>query len=79
MVKYEKVLSGKEVYYLFKDKLELDGLFWIKNGDIIVLIINILGLDVSYMGIVIYIKGQLYLLYVLFKEGKVVVGKIVLS
>ena len=40
MAKYEKALSGKEVHYLPKDKLEPDGLPWIKNGDIIALTTN---------------------------------------
>ena len=79
MAKYEKALSGKEVHYLPKDKLEPDGLPWIKNGDIIALTTNTPGLDVSHMGIAIYIKGQLHLLHASSKEGKVVVGKTALS
>ena len=75
MAKYEKALSGKEVHYLPKDKLEPDGLPWIKNGDIIALTTNTPGLDVSHMGIAIYIKGQLHLLHASSKEGKVVVAK----
>lgn len=79
MAKYEKALSRKEVHYLPKDKLEPDGLPWIKNGDIIALTTNTPGLDVSHMGIAIYIKGQLHLLHASSKEGKVIVDKSALS
>lgn len=79
MKEYEKALSGQTVYWLPKSELPVEGLSWIKNGDIIALTSATPGLDVSHMGIAIYIKNNLCLLHASSKEGKVIVDKLSLN
>lgn len=79
MKSYEKALTGQEIYWLPKDQLKPEGLPWIKNGDIIAITSNVPGLDVSHMGIAIYIQGQLHLLHASSKQKKVVVDKLALN
>lgn len=79
MAAYEKALTGQEVHWLPKDKLPVDGLPWIKNGDIIAITTNVPGLDVTHMGIAIYVKGTLCLLHASSSRGKVLVDKLALS
>ncbi|MCS3060276.1 N-acetylmuramoyl-L-alanine amidase-like domain-containing protein [Bacteroides salyersiae] len=79
MAEYEKALSGQEIHWLPKDKLPVNGLPWIKSGDIIVLTTNIPGLDTAHMGIAIYVKDTLCLLHASSSRGKVLVDKLALS
>ncbi len=79
MASYEKALSGQVVHWLPKNKLPINGLPWIKNGDIIAITTNVPGLDVAHLGIAIYIKNQLHLLNASSKQGKVIVGELALS
>ncbi|NDV64324.1 N-acetylmuramoyl-L-alanine amidase-like domain-containing protein [Bacteroides sp. 224] len=79
IVAIERELSSQSFFYLPKDQLPVEGLKWIKNGDIIMLTTDIPGLDVSHIGIAIYIKGNLHLLHASSKEGKVVVDKLSLN
>ncbi len=79
MKEYEKALTGQAVYWLPKNDLPVEGLPWIKNGDIIAITSATPGLDVSHMGIAIYIKDNLCLLHASSKEGKVIVDKIALK
>ncbi len=59
----EKDLSGKIVHYVPTSKLPAKGLKWIHNGDIILLVTNMKGLDNSHLGIAIYRCGELHLLH----------------
>ena len=79
MADIERQISGKAVHYLPKDKLPNEGLKWIKNGDIIAITTNSPGLDVSHMGMAIYMKNNLHLLHASSKEGKVTVERIALA
>lgn len=75
MKKIEQSLNGQTVRYLPKEDLPHNGKAWIKNGDIIALMTNIDGLDVSHLGIAFYAEGTLTLLHASSTEGKVVVSK----
>lgn len=79
MAAIEQQLSGQTVHYLPKELLPVEGLKWIKNGDIIAIMTNIHGLDVSHMGIAIYMKDNLHLLHASSKDKKVTVEKLALS
>lgn len=79
MAEYEKAITGQEIYWVPKDQVKLTGLPWIKNGDIIALTTNIPGLDVSHMGIAIYINGNLHLLHASSKKKEVIVDQMILS
>lgn len=79
MAEIEKEISGQKVSWLPKENLPIKGLPWIKNGDIIAITTNIPGLDVSHVGIAIYINETLHLLHASSKEKKVVVEKTTLS
>jgi hypothetical protein len=67
----EKELTGTMVHYVPKAKLPAKGLKWIHNGDIILLVTSIPGLDNSHLGIAIYKKGELHLLHASSLGGKV--------
>lgn len=75
MADYEKALTGQEIHWLPKDVLPVNGLPWIKNGDIIAITTNIPGLDVAHLGIAIYVKDNLCLLHASSEKGKVLVEK----
>ncbi|MDL2212669.1 DUF1460 domain-containing protein [Bacteroides sp. OttesenSCG-928-D19] len=79
MAQIEKQISGQKINYVSKENLPLDGFPWIKNGDIIAFTTNIPGLDISHMGIAIYLKGNLHLLHASPNHKKVVVEKIALN
>lgn len=76
---YEKALTGQEIHWTPKDQLPIAGLPWIKNGDIIAITTNTPGLDVTHMGLAIYIKGNLCLMHASSKKGKVLVEPLALS
>lgn len=75
----EKRLSGKSVTYLPKDNLPMEGMPWIKNGDIIAITTDMAGLDIAHLGIAIYLKDNLHLLHASSKAGKVTVEKLTLT
>lgn len=77
--KIENELSKKEIHYIPEDKLPVNGLPWIKNGDIIAITTNISGLDIAHMGIAFYVDGKLGLLHASSTEKKVTVSRIALS
>ena len=59
--------------------LPVKGLPWIKDGDIIAITTSTEGLDVTHMGIAIYVNGRLTLLHASSVEKKVVVSNVALS
>ncbi len=73
MAEIEKRLSGKTVHWLPKKELPTTGLPWIQDGDVLALTTNVKGLDVSHMGIAVYMGGELRLLHASSKKGKVVI------
>lgn len=75
----EKQISGQKVRWLPKEYLPTEGFDWIKDGDIITFMTNIAGLDVSHMGIAIYVDGNLHLLHASSKEKKVIVDPLTLT
>lgn len=79
MAAIEKELSGEVITYLPKESLPLEGTAWIKNGDIIMFTTSIPGLDVSHMGLAIYVKGNLHLLHASSKAKKVIVDNMPLN
>lgn len=79
MAAFEKALTGQTVHWLPKDKLPINGLPWIKNGDIIAITTNVPGLDVTHMGIAIYVKDTLCLLHASSSQGKVLVDRLALN
>lgn len=79
MAAFEKALTGQTVHWLPKDKLPVNGLPWIKNGDIIAITTNVQGLDVTHMGIAIYVKDTLCLLHASSSKGKVLVDRLALN
>ena len=44
----------------------------IRDGDIIALVTNIKGLDVTHMGIAVWVKGKLHMLHASSKEKNVI-------
>jgi len=79
MSQIEKQISGQKVHYVSKENLPQDGFPWIKNGDIIAFTTSIPGLDISHMGIAIYLKGNLHLIHASSKEKKVIVDQLALN
>ena len=75
----EARLKGKIIHWLPKDKLPIEGLEWIKDGDIIVLTSSIRGLDTSHMGIAIYQGDKLHLLHASSSKGRVIIEPTPLS
>ncbi len=71
IAKKEKELTGSIVHFVPKDKLPAKGLKWIHDGDIIMLVTNIKGLDNSHLGIAIYQNGELHLLHASSADMKV--------
>lgn len=59
----EQRLNKEVVHYIPKAKLPKKGFKWIHDGDIILLVTNIKGLDNSHLGIAIYQNGELHLLH----------------
>lgn len=61
--KQEDCLNGEKIYYLSKKRMEnSDVLKGIKDGDLIALVTNISGLDISHVGLAVWKEGELYLL-----------------
>lgn len=79
MAEIERKISGQRVHYVSKENVPIEGMPWIKNGDIIAFTTNIQGLDISHMGIAIYLRGNLHLIHASSKQKKVVVEKLALN
>lgn len=79
MKKIEASLNGQTIHYIPKSQLTHNGKSWIKSGDIIALMTNIPGLDVSHLGFAFYAEGKLTLLHASSVDGKVVISKKTLS
>lgn len=79
MAAYEKALKGQVIHFLPKDQVKAEGFPWIRDGDVIALMTNIPGLDVSHMGIAVYQEDKLHLLHASSTERKVVISKYPLS
>lgn len=75
----EKDASGQVIRFLPKDKLPPQGLFWIKDGDIICFTVGIRGLDISHMGIAHYQNNQLHLLHASYPHAKVLIDPLTVS
>lgn len=73
MKQIEKDVSGDLIRFLPKDKVPEQGLYWIKNGDILCFTVGIKGLDVSHMGFAYYQNNKLHLLHASYPYGKVIV------
>lgn len=73
MVNYEQALTGRKIHWIPKEMLPTTGLPWIKSGDIIAITTNTPGLEITHMGIALYIEGNLCLMHASYKKGKVVV------
>ncbi len=70
---YEAAFRKKEVTYLPKALLKGSPKnVPLCNGDIIALVTNIKGLDVTHMGIAVWVKGKLHMLHASSKEKKVI-------
>jgi Protein of unknown function (DUF1460). len=78
MAQIEKQISGQKVHYVSKINLPRDGFPWIKNGDIIAFTTGTPGLDISHMGIAIYLKGNLHLIHASSRDKKVIVDQVAL-
>jgi hypothetical protein len=73
IARHEIPFRKKEIAYLPKNKLkgnkkELP----VRDGDIIALVTTIKGLDVTHMGIAVWVKGRLHMLHASSKEKKVI-------
>ena len=73
IARYEAPFRKKEIPFLQKEllcgnKKNLP----IRDGDIIALVTNIKGLDVTHMGIAVWVKGKLHMLHASSKEKKVI-------
>ncbi len=73
MKQVEKEASGQLIRYLPKHKVPENGLYWIKDGDIILFTVGIYGLDVSHMGFAYYKNNKLHLLHASYPQGKVII------
>ncbi|KAA6341329.1 hypothetical protein EZS27_010864 [termite gut metagenome] len=79
MFGYEKALSGQTVHWTPKEEIPAEGFSWIKDGDIIAITTTIPGLDISHVGIAIYVMGELHLLHASLSKGKVIVEEVPLN
>lgn len=73
IARHEAPFRQKEVTYLPKSLLKNNPKnLPIRNGDIIALVTTIKGLDVTHMGIAVWVKGKLHMLHASSKEKKVI-------
>ncbi len=59
--------------YLPKSKLPAEGKKWIHEGDLIAMLTTIEGLDVSHVGIAVYVKDELHLMHASMIEKQVII------
>ena len=71
---HETPFRNITIPYLPKEKLNSSPKqLPIRNGDIIALVTNIKGLDVTHMGIAYWKKGKLHLMHASYKEKRVII------
>lgn len=74
---HEKPFRGKESAFLPKAKLNGNKKnIPVRDGDIIALTTNIKGLDVTHMGIAVWMSGRLHMLHASSKEKRVILDKV---
>lgn len=74
---YETPFRQKEIAYLPKSMLKNSKKnLPIRDGDIIALVTTIKGLDVTHMGIAVWVDGKLHMLHASSKEKKVILDKV---
>lgn len=72
IARHEQPFRQKEITYIPKSKLRgSKKSLPIRDGDILALVTTIKGLDVTHMGIAVWIKGKLHMLHASSKEKKV--------
>lgn len=76
MADIESSLNGKYVAWLPKQEIEDHGAEWIKDGDIIAFTTSVEGLDVSHLGLAIYVDNKLCLLHASSSKGSVVISSL---
>ncbi len=69
----EERCNKERFAYLPKAKLPVTGKSWIKEGDLIGLVTTIEGLDISHVGIAVYIGKELHLMHASSLQKKVIV------
>lgn len=75
IARYEAPFREKEIPFLQKEQLCGNKKnIPIRDGDIIALVTNIKGLDVTHMGIAVWVKGKLHMLHASSKEKKVILA-----
>ncbi|KAA6315410.1 hypothetical protein EZS27_034125, partial [termite gut metagenome] len=79
MIAYEKALSNKTVYWIPKEKIPTKGFSWIKDGDIIAITTPVPGLDITHIGIAVYMEDELHLLHASSLKREVVIGEMPLN
>ena len=73
IARHEAPFSQKEIHFLQKALLKgTKKSLPVRDGDIIALVTNIKGLDVTHMGIAVWVKGKLHMLHASSKEKKVI-------
>ena len=73
IARYEAPFRQKEIPFLQKAQLKGSKKnLPVRDGDIIALVTNIKGLDVTHMGIAVWVKGRLHMLHASSKEKRVI-------
>ena len=73
IARHEAPFRQKEIHFLQKAQLKgTKKSLPVRDGDIIALVTNIKGLDVTHMGIAVWVKGRLHMLHASSKEKKVI-------
>lgn len=77
---YEVKYNGRKFYYLPKHKLKYDEsrLSSINTGDIIAIVTNKNGLDISHVGFAVWINGKLHLMHASSLKRKVIIDDLTL-
>lgn len=73
IARHEAPFRQKEIHFLQKAQLKgTKKSLPVRDGDIIALVTNIKGLDVTHMGIAVWVKGKLHMLHASSKEKNVI-------
>lgn len=75
--KAEERISSMQLHYLPKEELQLTG-DKIKDGDLIALVTSIDGLDVSHVGIAVFVNSELHLMHASSLSKKVEISEVTL-
>ena len=75
----ERVLSSLPFHYIPKDKVTDLTHNIISEGDIIAIVTDIDGLDISHVGFATYVKNDIHLLHASSAKNKVVIDTLILS